>query len=263
MNEQTQKWLNIREPVEALLSCPQHGDYIGKTQQIGERVIQTPCLACQAEWAERSAAAQQAQLDESREVARQQRLRQAGIPYYLWGAGFDGFRVHTAAQRDALQVARAYAEQFDERVAQGRNLVFCGRVGTGKTHLAAAIGQAVLEHGYSVLMTGAFKLVMQIKDSYRADSVQTTLQAIDRIVDYDLLIVDEMGVQFGSETEKLLMTQVLNGRYEERLPTLVLTNLTEMELAGYLGERLIDRLCDRGSLLIPFDWESYRGARHG
>ncbi len=261
MNENTKKLLNISDKMNVTLHCQEHGDYPGQSQQIGGRVVQTECPACIAERAAKAESKQLATDEENRERAYHQRLRNAGIPYYLWQADFDTFLAKTGAQKTALKTARLYADQFDERVAHGRNLVFCGAVGTGKTHLAAAIGITVLNSGYSVLMTGAFRLVMRVKDSYRADSRMTTLQAIDRLVDYDLLIIDEVGVQFGSESEKLILTQVINGRYEERLPTVVITNLTGEQLTDYLGDRIADRLCDRGTLMIPFDWDSYRGQR--
>lgn len=262
MDKKTQRLLNISDRVDVILTCATHGSYPGQTQQVGARVISTPCPTCEAERRAAAEDARRAEIESSRSRARAQRLRDAGIPYYLWQAGFDGFRARSDAQRDALRTARDYAERFDVHVAQGRNLVFCGRVGTGKTHLASAIAISALDSGYSVLMTSAFRLAMRIKESYRSDSDTTTLQAIDRLIDYDLLVVDEVGVQFGSETEKLLLTQVLNGRYEELLPTLLITNLTETQLGDCLGDRLVDRLCDRGSVLVPFAWDSHRGARH-
>ena len=261
MDKKTQRLLNITDRVDVILTCPLHGGYSGQTQQVGARVISTPCPTCEAERIAAAEEARRAELESSRSLARAQRLRDAGIPYYLWQTGFDGFQARNNAQRDALSTARDYAERFDAHIAQGRNLVFCGRVGTGKTHLAAAFAMTALDSGYSVLMTSAFRLAMRIKESYSRDSETTTLQAIDSIVDYDLLVIDEVGVQFGSETEKLLLTQVLNGRYEELLPTLIVTNLPETQLGDYLGDRLIDRLCDRGSVLVPFAWDSYRGER--
>ena len=263
MDKKTQRLLNISERVEVILTCPQHGNYHGQTQQVGARLISTPCPLCEAERVARAEAARVAELESSRSRERAQRLRAAGIPYYLWHAGFEGFRAHSDAQQDALRTARDYAENLDTHAVQGRNLVFCGRVGTGKTHLASAIAVHALDSGYSVLMSSAFRLVMRIKESYRAGSEITTIQAIDRLIDYDLLVIDEVGVQFGSETEKLLLTQVLNGRYEELLPTLIITNLTEAQLGDCLGDRLVDRLCDRGSILVPFAWDSHRGNHHG
>ena len=75
----------------------------------------------------------------------------------------------------------------------------------------------------------------------------------------DLLIIDEIGVQFGSEFEKNLIFDILNERYENRRPTLLLSNLTVPEVRAFLGERIYDRLKEDGGRCVSFDWQSHRG----
>ena len=75
----------------------------------------------------------------------------------------------------------------------------------------------------------------------------------------DLLVLDEVGVQFGSRTEENLIFTLMNKRYEDLKPTLVISNELEDGLETYLGPRTFDRLKDGGGLIIPFPWESYRG----
>lgn len=72
-------------------------------------------------------------------------------------------------------------------------------------------------------------------------------------------MLDEVGVQFGSETEKLMLFDVLNERYEERRSTILLSNLDLNGVKGFLGERVFDRIREDGGQYIPFDWESFRG----
>jgi DNA replication protein DnaC len=79
------------------------------------------------------------------------------------------------------------------------------------------------------------------------------------MTDMDLLILDEIGVQFGSETERNLLFDVLNERYEDCKPTLLLSNLPKQDVAKYLGERVMDRLREDGGRVVVFDWESHRG----
>ena len=73
----------------------------------------------------------------------------------------------------------------------------------------------------------------------------------------DLLILDEVGVQFGSETEKMILFEIINGRYEQLKPTIVISNLADA-LTDYLGERVVDRLREGGGRMLIFDWPSYR-----
>ena len=62
----------------------------------------------------------------------------------------------------------------------------------------------------------------------------------------DLLILDEVGVQFGSETEKMILFEIINGRYEQLKPTIVINSNLRRALTDYLGERVVDRLREGG-----------------
>src|SRR5690606_23131134 len=100
--------------------------------------------------------------------------------------------------------------------------------------------------------------IRAVKDTYRRDSTQTEAEAIASFVTPDLLILDEVGVQFGSDTEKLILFEIINGRYESMKPTIVISNLAIGELEAYLGERAFDRLREGGGKAVVFDWPSYR-----
>lgn len=150
------------------------------------------------------------------------------------------------------------AEGFDDSLTHGTSLLMCGKPGTGKSHLAAAMAQAVIKQGRSAVYTSVLRAVRSIKDTYRKDSDITEQAAINAYVLPDLLILDEVGVQFGSETEKMYLFEILNGRYESLKPTIVITNLSPSEVSAYLGERIVDRLAEGGGGTLVFDWESYR-----
>ena len=57
-----------------------------------------------------------------------------------------------------------------------------------------------------------------------------------------------------------MMFDILNERYENRLPTLLLSNLTAGEVKNFLGERVFDRLREDGGECVVFDWSSHRGS---
>lgn len=63
-------------------------------------------------------------------------------------------------------------------------------------------------------------------------------------------------------TEKLLLFEILNERYERRRPTILITNLPIDEVSAYLGARVFDRLREDGGEFISFTWESYRKSRN-
>ncbi|MBL1506063.1 ATP-binding protein, partial [Klebsiella pneumoniae] len=77
----------------------------------------------------------------------------------------------------------------------------------------------------------------------------------------DLLIIDEVGIQFGSKAEEMIMFEIINTRYERLKPTILISNLPKDELTQFIGERVIDRMNDGGGCTISFTWDSYRENR--
>ena len=138
-------------------------------------------------------------------------------------------------------------------------LIFCGRPGTGKNHLACGVARHFIKNKKSALVTTAFEMVSTVKESWRNNGVNEK-QIIDKFVKVKLLVIDEVGVQFGSDTEMLYLTMIINKRYENQNPTILISNLSPKEITGFLGERIIDRFKEGGHMLA-FTWESYRGRK--
>lgn len=81
---------------------------------------------------------------------------------------------------------------------------------------------------------------------------------IEHHVRPDLLVIDEIGVQFGTETEKMILFDILNARYEQVKPSILISNLAIEELKTYIGERVLDRMWEGGGSILAFTWDSYR-----
>lgn len=250
------------ETREDTFTCATHGDYRGTAVHIVGKWHNAPCPKCiQDRKAADEVAEKQRQAHQR--AARVMRLtEQACIPKRFRERTFANFRAETDGQKRALQVSKAYAERFEDRLAHGGGLVFCGKPGTGKTHLACAIANHVIQTGRSALFGTVIQAVRSVKETYRKDAATTERQAINELIAPNLLVLDEVGVQFGTETEKMILFEILNGRYEEMRPTIVLSNLAQSELGDYLGARIIDRLQEGGGVVVAFDWESYRNQVH-
>lgn len=135
------------------------------------------------------------------------------------------FVASTSEQAHALAFATAYADGFDEVIKTGRSALFVSKVGTGKTHLATGIALCLMRRdGRAVLFTTVMRTVRSVKDTWIRGPDKTEAQVVAALVFLDLLILDEVGVQFGCDTEKLILFDVLNERYEKRRPTLLLSN---------------------------------------
>lgn len=209
---------------------------------------------------------------EAKRQAWQRKIGEAGIPKRFQTRSLDTYVPETLFQEKALAFSNTYADGFDEVLETGRCAIFIGRPGTGKTHLSCGIGLRIMRcDNRTVLFTSVLRAVRRIKKSWRRDSLESESGAIAAFVFPDLLILDEVGQQFGSETEKLLLFDVLNERYEQLKPTLLLSNvpLEDYEDKGqikpgvksFLGERIFDRLRENGGECVILDGESMRGKR--
>ena len=75
----------------------------------------------------------------------------------------------------------------------------------------------------------------------------------------DLLVIDEVGVQFGTDTEKMILFEILNERYENLKPTILISNLSIESLKKFTGDRVIDRMKENKGKVLIFNWNSARG----
>ena len=246
-----------RPPLEEARQCEQHGEFVAKCY-IGNRWSKCPVCADEV------ARQEQEHKDQERAQARarqwQERLGHSGIPLRFHDRTLSGYQAQSDAQQAALDFAKEYALDFEQVQKTGRGAVFVGRPGTGKTHLAVGIGLYAMRKFHArVLFVTVQRAIRSVKDTWAKGAQQSESEAIADLVEPDLLILDEVGVQFGSEFERNTLFDVLNERYELRKPTIFLSNLASDELADFLGERVMDRLREDGGRVVPFAWESYRG----
>ncbi|WP_229256767.1 ATP-binding protein [Duganella lactea] len=220
------------------------------------------CIDCakDAEMAD-AAAAQVAWRGQLAARAWDARLGRAAIPERFSDHRLSTYQPTCPEATQALSVAQRYADNFGAVRRSGACLIFCGDVGTGKTHLAVGIAHAVLEQGGQAVFTSVIRAVRSVKETFGKGVERTEAQALRDLVEPDLLILDEVGVQFGTDAEKLILFEIINGRYESRRPTIIISNLAIGELEKYLGARAVDRLREGGGKVVVFDWESYRGRR--
>ncbi|MEK9498226.1 ATP-binding protein [Photorhabdus sp. P32] len=130
----------------------------------------------------------------------------------------------------------------------------CGRLGTGKTHLAVATcREIVTQNGISAFITTASRIIRAFRRSWSNDADTNEFETLRFYSELDLLIIDEIGVQYGTESERNILFEVINNRYEDLLPTILISNLPMNDLPVFLGDRVL-----QGGVVLAFDWDSYR-----
>jgi DNA replication protein DnaC len=252
----------VNDETTKLEFCGKHGTYRAKVTFLGKKEFMTRCPACQSEEAAESEEQERIKRRVDVQARKQKRieslLKQASIPPRFVGRSFENFKADTDAKKHVLKICQSMANNFDDCLKYGTSLLMCGKPGTGKSHLSAAFATTVINQGRSAAYTTVLRAIRSIKDTYRKDSKLSEQQAIDALIAPDFLVIDEIGVQFGTDTEKMYLFEILNGRYENQKPTIIITNLSQDEVVAYLGERIIDRMKEGGGGTLIFDWDSYR-----
>jgi DNA replication protein DnaC len=193
----------------------------------------------------------------AQEVARMDALIGAAcIPARFVGRTFDNFNASNPKQAEALSVVRSYAEQFDGHLKRGSGLILSGMPGTGKSHLAGAVLQAIMPAHCGMYQT-CMGVIRNVRNTWRKDSERSETEVLRIYRDLPLLVIDEIGVQYGTDGEQTILFDLLDSRYRDMRPTILLTNQDKAGFKTYIGERSFDRLTET-SRWIAFDWESYR-----
>ena len=132
-----------------------------------------------------------------------------------------------------------------------------GGVGTGKTLLASAMLDKLVDSNKCEIIK-LISIVRELKATWSKESNETEEELIKYYSKLDLLIIDEVGSQFGSDTEKLFIFDIIDGRYQDMKPTILISNLDIEGVKDAVGERCVDRLREGGGSMIAFNWGSNR-----
>lgn len=147
-----------------------------------------------------------------------------------------------------------YADNFSKKTEHG----YCiyGRPGNGKSHLAAALVNAVIQNGYTAVFIEVPDLFAQIKATYDGEGSEDAIMRSLAVC--DLLVLDDAGAEKPTEWVQEKFYQIINTRYKNRLPVVITTNTKDMAgLEDIIGFRAYDRVLEMCEP-IKNNGESYR-----
>jgi DNA replication protein DnaC len=254
--------------------CERHGTQYAVTLRAGQRIsllgreIARPaqeigaCPQCEQErWDDLARiACGQAQQEAQQRV--KDAFDRAGVPPRLQSKSFDDYRVLCEGQENALQSAREFAERFPVHRKQGSVLIFGGSTGTGKGHLSAAIAMSVIRAGGTALIATGRELLRMLRASWKDPTAPSESEILARLGALDLLVIDELGITFGSDAERDQLLEVIDLRYRHLAPMVCTTNLSPELLQRALGDRAVSRLREGGQW-VAFDWADWRAGLSG
>lgn len=151
--------------------------------------------------------------------------------------------------------AHRYVEQWQTMRAENLGLFLWGGVGTGKSFLAGCIANALMEQEVPVRMTSFARILNELNSSFSGRN-----EVVDKLCRYPLLIIDDFGMERGTEYALEQIYNIVDSRYRSRKPLIVTTNLSLTELQNpqdTAHARIYDRVLEM-CLPILFTGKNFR-----
>ena len=186
------------------------------------------------------------------DLRRQQRLAGARIPKRYAHCTLESFRESSPVLRLAKKRVQEFVDLWPN-TPDGKGLLLMGGCGAGKTHLAVAALNEVVNSGKPgrVVFTNFQDLIQEIHASFDSDQAPGKAEILRPLLEADLLVLDELGSQKPTQFVQDILYYVINTRYNEELTTIFTTNYLDHQpeakqerLEDRIGVRLRSRLAE-------------------
>lgn len=235
--------------------CKKHNTTL-KIIQLLETTQISICQQCQKEKEQKD----KEEIELQEKYLKKQKIIEArnylNLPKRFALSSFENFIADCKETKFNKKICEEYSNDFEKNLACGKSIIMTGQAGNGKTHLAIAIIKAIAENGFKSIYSNSLDIFQNVKNTYSSSENEKAI--INKYCFVDLLVIDEIGVGHNSETERAILFQIVNKRYEDLKPTILISNLSRELLKKVAGERIIDRMKDNGGITLKFENQSKR-----
>ncbi len=202
-----------------------------------DQVRRPYCLCKCAAEARDAEEAEQKRMDFERRIKE---LRRTGFP--------DAAMINWTFANDDMEneqltkAMKRYVKNFPELRKHGSGLLLYGNVGRGKTYAACEVANALVDQGYSVLVTNFSRVLNTLQGTFERQ------EYIDKINEVSLLVLDDLGIERETAFAKEQVYNVIDSRYRAGLPMIITTNLsidTIKDPGNMESRRIYDRILER------------------
>jgi DNA replication protein DnaC len=242
--------------------CLKHGYYTDRKSSISylgkERKIYPACPKCEDEMNIKREEEEKKFQDAMKALAakrQEERFLEMNIGKKFLCESFDTFDAYTPDLERYLNICKTFADD-----PQGRMLFMLGKHGNGKNHLAASILKKTGGYMYSV-----FEIELMLRECYAGKTGESEIYK--RLCNTPVLVINEIGRHKIGEWETHFLSYIINKRYENLMPTVLITNTHLREncpdkgcpdcLQNYLSSDVLSRVVEDGEIMI-FNEKDYR-----
>ena len=179
---------------------------------------------------------------------KKQEFENSGVPKRYWNESFDTWKTRNKDDEVRLQTVI----DFSRQESNDSVLLLLGPKGVGKTHLGASI---IREAGGTFISVE--EMIFKYECSMDFHSETNRVNLMNFYSTTPMLVIDEIGRSMQQAKEDAILNYVLRRRYENMLPTVLISNLKKEDLLKKLGDAVVDRLTETCKS-VEFVGESYR-----
>ena len=202
--------------------CPKCGRHLYKKIIFcgSPRIVKVMCKCESDRWREE----QQKEDATERQIELKRKISNSLMDKKFAASTFDNWDFNKGS-RQMYMLGKKYAANFKECKNKGLGLLVYGEPGNGKTYLASAIANELLKQYVTVICVSINALLERIQETYNKWGNEAESNVIKSLYNADLLIIDDLGVEKGSDWSRSIIYNIIDSRYRSNLPLIITSNL--------------------------------------